>query len=102
MNAIHRGVASLCAVLGLMVSGCGDDPVMPPLAEAASYPVGPRIEVAAALGLEVDVAIAWAKASGWAEVEVRSDDLFLDMSSRPNRRIIFTVEDGFVVEAWAG
>ncbi|MGF1599601.1 MAG: hypothetical protein ACFCVK_22255 [Acidimicrobiales bacterium] len=74
---------------------------LPEPIDATALPVGPRVRIDEVVGLPEEAARAWAEESGWSTIEVVSDD-FLELSSSPSERILLTVENGVVVEAWAG
>lgn len=99
---------STAAVVGLMLfaAACSEAAgpqtlEIPEPIDASALPVGPRIPIENIVGLPEDAARAWAEESGWSKIEVVSDD-FVELSSSPSERILLTVEDGVVVEAWAG
>lgn len=106
MSARRAVVALASGLLSLSLTGCGDlkqsnAVEMPDPIDAASLPVGPRVRVDQVVGLSEDAATEWARQSGWDKVEVVSGEFF-ELSSSPSERILLTVRDGIVVEAWAG
>ncbi len=101
-----RPLAAFTLGLCALTLSCGDATRssavdLPQPIDAAELPIAPRVRIDQAVGLSEDEASEWARQSGWSKIEVVSDE-FLELSSSPRERLLLTVEDGVVVEAWAG
>lgn len=97
------GLVALSAMLGIWPSdGSNSDATVtpPPTIAATDLAGGERQFFPELIGVPKDDALEWAEDSGFEFIRESGDDR--DLVLIPDRRIVFTFEDGVVTEAVAG